>query len=329
MRNAVAALLLGGVLMCWACAAAGSKQAGKEEKKNDKKGKKEKGEKVIAGSPISGGTFEASAAIQVPGTDKVLFVDDGRPGEVLLMQVDQNGQQVGAARVLATGAHVENPEGITYDGSRFYIVGSQSNPKRGEMNAIARFRFQADGERVSDIEVIKDFRALLLNRVAELKGDAAAKGADGGLNIEGLAWDGQNQRLLFGLRSPIRNRQALVLALKLRDVSAAFTADSFDFAAAQLLPLSLDGQGIRDLQYDERLKAFLVISGAPENQDKGDFVLWQWDGAAASATPARKLALDPGMKPEGITEFRHGEQHFIFVLGDASRYMKLDYESLL
>jgi hypothetical protein len=89
--------------------------------------------------------------------------------------------------------------------------------------------------------------------------------------------------------------------------------------------LSLGGAGVRDIQYDSRLQGFLLISGAPENQDKGDFSLWQWDG---SSQPVRRIALEPGMKPEAITEFKMGDQGFMLILGDESRYVTFDYIDL-
>jgi hypothetical protein len=320
------ALLFVGVIFCSACNASDQSKASEKDGKKDEK--KDKKEKAMAGNAISGGIYEASGVIQIPGTDKILFVDDGRPEEVFLMQIDSAGQQVGDVKPIKTGAYVENPEGITFDGSYFYMVGAQSNPKKGAQNAIARFVFNPTAQTISGVEVINDLRTLLLQKVAELKGDAEMKGADGGLNIEGLAWDQQKQRLLLGLRSPIRNGQALILPLKLNDPKGAFTASNINFAESRLIQLPLGGQGVREIQYDDHLKSFLVISGAPENAEKGEFVLWQWDASSDKAQPARKMTMDSNMKPEGITGFRTEGQQFIFIMGDANRYMKFDYASL-
>ena len=38
-----------------------------------------------------GGTFEASGVIDVPDRNAVLFVDDGRQGEVFWLQLDESG----------------------------------------------------------------------------------------------------------------------------------------------------------------------------------------------------------------------------------------------
>ncbi len=321
IRAAALFLMMG---LCWSCSGAGdTQQAGGQSPANaDKKGKKDKN---ISGTEIRGGKYEASGVAQVPGTDKVLFVDDGRSNEIFVMQVNPAGQQVGDVRAIQLGATIENPEGITYDGSHFYVVSSASNPKRSENNSILRFAFDAAAQTVSNVQVIPDFRTLLLTRVAALKGEAEKKGKDGGLNIEGIAWDPQNRRLMIGLRSPIPAGQALVVPLRMRDAAGPFTADNINFEEATPLQVSLGGAGVRDIQYDSRLGAFLLISGAPENQDKGEFTLWQWDGASQ---PIRRMALQSDMKPEAITEFKMGDQGFMLILGDASRYVKFDYVNL-
>jgi hypothetical protein len=247
------AMLIAGTSFWWSCSGSTDEGGSGKEGKKEKKGKKNKSEKEMAGAPFNGGTFEASGVAQVPGTRYILFVDDGRPDEVLLAEIDHSGQQTGSVRPLKIGLSIENPEGITTDGSFFYVVGSQSNPKRGEANSIARFAFDPATQNVTGAEIIKDFRNLLLSKVPDLKSDGEKKCQDGGLNIEGIAWDPQNNRLLLGLRSPVRNTQALILPVKLRNPSGPFSADNLDFGDGRVIQVSLDGLGVRDIQYDSRL----------------------------------------------------------------------------
>src|SRR5688572_18200276 len=63
-----------------------------------------------------GGKFDASGIADVPGTDGVLFVDNGREGQVFWMGLDQNGRQVGAIKAVGLGVSIEDIEGITTDG---------------------------------------------------------------------------------------------------------------------------------------------------------------------------------------------------------------------
>lgn len=317
----LAIIAIAGITFCSACT--GSNEA---TDKADKQGKARP--KQGGGTPFGGGTFEASGAAYVPGADGILFVDDSRPSEVFWMKIDQAGQQVSEIKPISIGAIVENPEGITYDGSYFYIVGSQANPKNGERNAIARFVFDPNTQTAKSAGVIGNLREWLLSRVPDLKGAGEMKGKEGGLNIEGIAWDPERKRLLFGLRSPIVSGRALIVPVKLGDPSGTFSADNLQLEDARAIQLSLGGSGIRDIQYDSKLQSFLLISGAPENEEKGDFILWQWDGNSDNSQPIQKSLLDKRVKPEGVTSVEVGGHNFVFIVCDASRYTKIDYSEL-
>jgi hypothetical protein len=281
-----------------------------------------------SGTPIDGGMFEASGVIQVPGAGAVLFVDDNKLNEILWMPVDQNGKQAGAVKPIQLGSSIADLEGITYDGrDYYYVVGSQSNPKDGEKNAIARFKFDAGSQTITNIETIPNLREFLLENVSELKAEGDKPGKEGGLNIEGLAWDPKHSRLLLGLRSPQINGNALIVSVALRNAGDSFAIDNLKVGSAIQLPL--EGLGIRDIQYDSRMDSFLIISGAPEHHErKLGFKLWEWSGDSTDQDSGLQLLvekLDEGMKPEGVTHFKFGGGEFIFIVGDASAYAKLDY----
>ncbi len=284
-----------------------------------------------AGTPIQGGTFEASGVAAVLGTDGVLFVDDSRPGEVLWMQLNSAGDQSGPAKPVQTGVSIEDPEGITSDGSYFYIIGSQSSIKAGAREGLARFTFDPATQTVTKAEAITGLRSFLVNNVPELKNFADQKGEEGGLNIEGIAWDPdpEHRRLLLGLRSPLVNGNALVVPIKLRDGNGPFSIENLQLAEPNAIQLQLGGLGIRDIQYDSRLKSFLIISGAPEHHEKTAFTLWEWNGdgnqSNADAKPREEATLDMRMKPEGVTRLKLPGREMIFIVGDASSYIKLDY----
>jgi hypothetical protein len=284
-----------------------------------------------AGTPLTGGPFEASGVAEVPGTDGVLFVDDNRGGHVLWMQVDSSGKQKGPIREIELGVVIADPEGITFDGNYFYIIGSQSDPKAGEGNALVRFVFDPAAVALrGNAEVITDLRRFLVENVTELKGVGDRKGDDGGVNIEGIAWDPNPVRagLLLGLRSPVPGESALIVPIKLRDVRAPFTVDNLQLGGSTI-KLLLGGLGIRDIQYDGRLKSFLIIAGAPEHGAKEDFTLWEWNGdpdqSKVESQPRKETILDRGMKPEGVTHIGPSNGGFIFIVGDANSSLKLDY----
>ncbi|HZS03833.1 MAG TPA: DUF3616 domain-containing protein [Blastocatellia bacterium] len=275
-------------------------------------------------TPFQGGSFEASGVVQVGGTNAVLFVDNKRPGEVFWMQLDETGKQVGDVKPIPLGTEVKDPEGITYGGSFYYVVGSQSDSGAGEKNALVRFAIDSAGQRLAgQAEVIPNLSGFLLDKIPELKGDA-----QGGLNIEGIAWDPNHERLLLGLRSPLIDDQALLVPLKLADPRGPFAAGNLRLDEPRVIRLSLGGQGVRDIHYDSRLKSFLIISGAPEHKGKTDFSLWEWSGNAdqqGDNAPREVETLDRGMKPEGVAHVKINGTDFIFIVGDASSHLKLDY----
>src|SRR5262249_13805809 len=123
----------------------------------------------------------------------------------------------------------------------------------------------------------------------------------------------------------------LIVAIKLRDPKAPLTLENLELDQPNAIQLDLDGQAIRDLQYDEHLKAFLIISGAPEFEERADFVLWRWDGdrpeSGKAIKPTREAVLESKMKPEGITPMNVSNHAFVFIVGDASKYAKIEYVS--
>lgn len=269
---------------------------------------------------FSGGKFEASGVTHVAGTNGIIFVDDGRPNEVFWMQVDENGRQSGAIKAVPLGTSVDDLEGITNDGTHFYAVGSQSRPKSSDQTGLVRFKFDASAQKISGAETISGLKSFLAANIAELRGMGNRTYKDGGLNIEGLAWDPQGNRLLLGLRSPVVDSQALIVPLRLRDANGPFTSDNLVAADDKAIRLPLGGAGIRAIEYDDQTKRFLIISGAANGGNIG-FKLWEWDGQGGEqglrATPT---TFDRQLKPEGIARVTSGSRNFNFVVFDASGY---------
>jgi Protein of unknown function (DUF3616) len=273
---------------------------------------------------FAGGMFEASGVAHVPGTDGVLFVDDGRPDEIFWMRLGEGRKQLGAIHAVKLGANVIDLEGMTTDGNYFYVVGSQSKSKGGDLTGLVRFRFDAQGQRVESTEAVSGLKRFLAENVAELRGMENRKYKDGGINIEGVAWDARGRRLLLGLRSPVVDGQALVVPVRLRDPQGAFSYNNLEVEGAKAIRLPLGGAGIRSIEYDDRAKAFRIITGAGPNPEKLDFKLLEWDGDAASPTLREMGAFDRRLKPEGITRISSGGRDFTFIVFDTSLYSAMD-----
>jgi Protein of unknown function (DUF3616) len=272
---------------------------------------------------FSGGTFEASGVAHVPGTDAVLFVDDGRNNEVFWMRLGEDRKQSGAIKSVDLATSIVDLEGITSDGTHFYVVGSQSKSTGADQAGLARFTFDAANQRTVGTQSASGLRKFLADNVAELHGLENTKYKDGGINVEGIAWDPRSKRLLLGLRSPVVAGQALVVPLKLRDANAAFSFENLEVEGRKAIRLPLNGAGIRSIEYDEARKAFVLITGAGPNSEKMDFKLWEWSGNDAPAL--REMdTWDRRLKPEGITRVANGKRDFVFIVFDTSGYTATD-----
>lgn len=276
--------------------------------------------KQSSGFEFDGGPFESSGVVSVPGTDAVLFVDDGRAREIYWMQLDGSGRQTGAIKSVPLGIEIDDPEDITTDGKYFYLVGSNTRETEKRFGLV-RFAFDSSTNQVT-ANPIPDLRKLLLESVQELKEEGNKKAKDDGLNIEGIAWDPAGHRLLLGLRSPLSTTNlALIVPIGVRDPTAPFTVENLSFNDSPTIKLPLDGLGIRSIQYDWKTKNYLIIGGATEMQRKGEFSLWRWDGRDKVT---RVAMLDPEMKPEGVTRVRVGDADFVLVVGDSNRYIRVE-----
>jgi hypothetical protein len=160
--------------------------------------------------------------------------------------------------------------------------------------------------------------------VAELRGMGDRKYKDGGINVEGIAWDSRGGRLLLGLRSPVVDGHALVVPLRLRDPNGAFSTGNLKVEGAQAIRLPLGGGGIRSIEYDDRRKAFSVLGGAAADGEKADFKLWEWNGDAARPVLRQAGAFDSRLKPEGVTRVTSDGRDYTLVVFDTSGYTALD-----
>lgn len=271
-------------------------------------------------TPFVGGTFEASGVTGVKGSDGVLFVDNARPGQVFWMALDQNGKQSGQIKAVSLGTGIEDIEGITTDGTYFYVVSSQSASKAIASTGLVRFKFDARSKSVEGVASFGGLKKFLVENVAELREEGDRKSKDGGINIEGLAWDSQRGRLLIGMRSPVVDGQALLIPLRLRDAGGAFSMDNLEVEGGKAIRLSLGGLGIRGIEYDGQAKVFRILSGATEEQQLTDFGLWEWNGDQTQPALREINKFDKTLKPEGVARATSGKRNFLIVVFDAGGY---------
>lgn len=273
---------------------------------------------------FEGEQLEASGVTAVAGTDGVLIVDNGRNGQVFWMALDQNGKQAGAIKSVALGVGIEDAEGITTDGTYFYVVSSQSRPKAIAGTGLVRFKFDPRTQTAIAMEAISGLKQFLVENVPELRTEGDRKSKDGGLNIEGLAWDPRQSRLLLGLRSPVVEGNALVVPLKLREPRGLFSKENLTVDGSKAIRLPLGGVGIRSIEYDNVGRVFKIISGAGEDQAQTDFGLWEWNGDQSQRVLRETNKFEKTLKPEGVARATVGNRNFIIVVFDAGGYTKVE-----
>lgn len=314
-RTAFAVSILAAAVVLTGCGAPAN-NASAAQSSSPEQTKKKKKDSGKVGKWVGKASHEASGVAPVPGTDQVLFVDDNNPNAVYAMSVDDEGNQVGDLTEVKLGVEVDDPEDITFDGTNYYVVGSQSHPKTDKDAGLVRFTYDASQKTASNVASIDGLRTLLLAKVPQIAKSGAANGNSDGLNIEGLGWDPASKRLLLGLRSPLDGDNAVVVPI---DPGAAFSASSATVGEPVTVPL--EGNGIRSIEHDDVSGKFLIISGAMGGEKKGEFALWTWDLKDA---PKKITVLDQDLKPEGITRVARDGGNFLFVVCDAGYYFRLD-----
>lgn len=260
---------------------------------------------------IAGGRFEASGLASVPGSQGVLFVDNSQDSQAFWMELDAEGNQIGKAIAVPLDTTVVDPEGITTNGTHYFIVGSQSK-RDTEGDGLIRFAFAETNHKVSGVERITGLKEWLSSQVPELQQHGEP------LNIEGLAWDPAGKRLLLGLRTPVVDGQALVIPLDFIDPAGAFA--SANIRVGQTMRVPLGGAGIRGIEYDETTQAFQVIAGA---ETDNAFRLVEWNGRSGAGV--REIASFPqSLKAEGVARVSLGGRSMRVVVFDSGRVTVLN-----
>jgi hypothetical protein len=230
---------------------------------------------------------------------------------------------------------LDDLEGLAADRAGFvYGIASHSRDDDGHEKKSREklVRFRVEGDKVVGPKVVDGLKQALTARHRVLAAAAQIRDvkAGGGLNIEGLEVSHDQQRLLIGFRSPLRDGRALIASVE--NLSAVFESDEVPIIAPLLEELDLGGHGIRGLSYIPALGAYLVIGG-PASREPADFDLWCWSGQPGA--PAQRMAV-PGLrgleKAEGVSPAVVGGMERIVIVSDdgnrdagrAAGYLLLD-----
>ena len=284
------------------------------------------------------GFYEPSAVVQLPD-GRFLVVEDQGSHPLRLVSFGADGAfestalRAGLLQMFSDFWKLDDLEGLTVDHAGFvYGITSHSRDAEGRekesRNKLIRFRVQGDS--VVDPRFVTGLKQALTARHAVLAAAAQVRDVKGGagLSIEGLALSPDQQRLLVGLRSPLREGRALIASVE--NPAGIFDSGEAPRVGASLHALDLGGQGIRDLAHVPALGAFLVIGGPPSRKP-GDFSLWLWSGEP-DAQPDRVSV--PGLqglrKAEGVSPaIVNNAERILLVSDDGSRSAKRPASYLL
>ena len=230
-------------------------------------------------------------------------------------------------------------EGITADDEGFlYAITSHSRQKNGKREAAREMlvRFEVKGDRIESLSARGDLLDSLARAFPRLEKSIEERKVkrEGGLNIEGLAFDPPRGSLWIGFRAPLFDNDALLI--EVTNPQCAFEdEEEFDFADDPVL-LDLDGGGIRDIAFSSRLEGYLILSQREGKKEK-HFKLWLWDGAPFSSPRRVRIeGVDHFDRAEGITPVNlDGEERLLLVKDDGNQeqqegatYLLIDFADL-
>ncbi|PLC02840.1 hypothetical protein CY658_23290 [Variovorax sp. RO1] len=294
-------------------------------------------DRLPAFQPLTG-IYEPSAIQQLPD-GRFLVVEDEKSHPFSLMVIGADGSvqstelTAGLFQIFSDFWKLDDLEGLALDRAGFvYAITSHSRDDEGrEKKSRERLvRFRVEGSRVAEAKVVDGLKRALTSTHPELASAATIRDvkAGGGLNIEALEISPDQQRLLIGFRSPLRDGRAIIASVE--NPHGVFEADEVPRVAADLNELDLGGHGIRGLSYVSSIGEYLVISG-PVSREPGQFALWLWNGQPGGA--ARSVTV-PGLqgleRAEGVSPaVIDGVARIVIVSDDGNRKAERSAKYLL
>ena len=291
------------------------------------------------------GLFEPSGVVQLDD-GRVLAVED-EPTKPFVLLTPNPGVESFSLSYLRSNVlfhsamgHVSDLEGVTKESNGLiYAITSQSRKGNGKRDPEREkiIQFSIDGDRLLSSHVRTDFRKKLVKAFPALKDAAKERDVknEGGLNIEGLTFSPDGNKLWVGLRAPLSDDMAILVAV-LNPRSALEARETFRFTKSFVL-LDLDGGGIRDIAYDPILSGYLILSQRENTKNEKAFKLWLWNGNPKIAPRRVRIRDIKKLKStEGIAPVRlNGKDQLLLLNDDGNRnkakpasYILLDYTQL-
>jgi hypothetical protein len=282
----------------------------------------------------------------VPLDDSRFLVCDNNTNHALLrLKLTPDGRQAEPLVLLPlTGLDagmVDDMEdlAIARDGDRWFVFATPSlsvkaaNKKKGKGATVrpsGLVRITVSGDRSYVAEAMPGFRDWLLARVPALAAAATAAPDEGGLNVEGLAWDSERHALLFGVRTPVAGHKPMVVPVRVKDLGGPWDASNLEALEPIVLQVdtSVGSQGIRGMSPGPGGKGFLLVVANATSDDTAPFSLYTWDGAGGGAVHRLAVAFQAKMKPEGLTVGTVGGKPSVVFVDDAGGFRAVPLDEL-
>ncbi len=243
---------------------------------------------------------EPSGVIQLLD-GRVLVVEDEKQTPFRLLSL--NGASTTSITPLKTTQILADLEAVDIDKNGFiYAITSHSLTSKSKRSTSREklVRFKIVGNQIRNLEVMPNLKKSMTSLTQSLKKASKVLDVKGGngFNIEGLSFDKDKQSLLIGLRTPVIDKQAVLLVLK--NPKAVFDQGEPPKFKKKPIYLDLDKGGIRSITFDSKLNGYLIIS---RQEKKGKpFKLWFWKGGKNDAPRRIRLKGDLDLSnAEGIT----------------------------
>ena len=196
-------------------------------------------------------------------------------------------------------------EGGARIGDRIFWIASHGRNKDGKLR-LSRHRLFATmvtvkGDQVTVVPVGQPYTRLLedlaqapaLRKYDLESASRKAPESKDGLNIEGLVATPQST-LMIGLRNPIPGGKALIVPLD--NPQQIVEGDRAKLGLP--IALSLNGLGVRSIEYRESRGRYLIVAG-PYNDD-GKVALFDWSGKASDAAEPIPEGTFGSLTPEAM-----------------------------
>lgn len=276
--------------------------------------------------------YEPSGVVQLRD-ERILVVEDEKehPFSLLKLNEDNSFTRIALSNQVQTknGSKkitLDDLEAITLGSDNWvYAITSHSKTSRGKRKKRREklVRFQVAGTQLVNYQSLTSLREWLMKALPYQSMNK--------LNIEGLAYDYQTQRLLLGFRRPLLQGKAIIV--QMANINNAFEKGDENLLSSHVDLVDLHGKAIRSLDYDPVLQAYLLTAG-PKKGRHDPFTLWIWDGKEAK--PVTISNLNNIAFTEGITSIKtaNDEPALLLVSDDGQRgkstghYLILPYSHL-